>query len=108
MIGLIFQFASEHIEVNIKGNSVLFRTSQFMQFASIDGIRLNKAGVIKEFPDLKENKDWQDIARERFKDKIKKMKTEKEIADYIVKDLRKFGYTPLFKQKQGFRPEKIK
>jgi hypothetical protein len=25
---------------------------------TIDGLRLNKGGVIKEFPDLKDRKDW--------------------------------------------------
>jgi len=107
MIGLIFQFGTETIEVRIQRNNVFFRTSQFMNFVDIDGIKLNKVGVIKEFPDLKENKEWQKISRERFKEKIKKMETERERADYITQDLKKYGYKPLWEQQQGFRPKKL-
>jgi len=63
--------------------------------------------VIREFPELKGNDDWQKIARNRFKEKINKMKTEEEIAKYIVGDLTKYGYRPLYFQKQGHRPVKL-
>lgn len=108
MIGVVFQFGSEFVEVRVKDNGVYFRTSQFTNFATIDGIKLSKSGVIKEFPDLKDNDDWQNIARERFKGKIKQMKTEREKTDYIINDLKKFGYVPLYEQPQGFRPKKLK
>ncbi|HDK42725.1 MAG TPA: hypothetical protein ENG87_05055 [Candidatus Pacearchaeota archaeon] len=108
MIGIIFQFGTEIIEVKVQGVNVLFRASQFTNFADIDGIKLNKVGVLKEFPDLKDSKDWQIIARKRFKDKIKTMKTERERVDYIIEDLTKFGYKWLYKQRAGFRPEKNK
>ena len=108
MIDLIFQFGSDVVMVRIKDNNVFFRTSQFTNFGDIDGIKLNKIGVLKEFPDLKDKEDWQSIARERFKEKIKKMKTERQRVDYVVDDLQKFGYKWLYKQRQGFRPEKNK
>ncbi len=66
------------VEVRVQDNSVFFRTSQLSGFGSIDGIKLNKVGVLKEFPDLKDNEDWQKIARDRFKEKIKQRKTERE------------------------------
>lgn len=108
MIGVIFQFGSEIVEVRVKDNNVFFRTSNSQQFGDIDGIKLDKSGVIKEFPDLIDKEDWQKQARDRFKEKIKTMKDEKEQIKYVMEDLQKFGYVPLYIQKQGFRPVKIK
>lgn len=107
MIGIIFNFGTEVVEVRIKDKNIFFRTSQFQNFGDIDGIKLNKVGVLKEFPDLKDNEDWQSIARTRFKDKIKQMKTERERADYVINDLKKFGYKPLWEMVKGFRPKKL-
>jgi len=107
MIGVIFQFGSEVVEVRVKDNNVFFRTSNSQQFGDIDGIKLDKEGVLKEHPDLKDREDWKQEARKRFKTKIKKMKDEKEQVKYIIEDLSKYGYKPLFLQKQGFRPIKL-
>lgn len=107
MIGLIFQFGSEIVEVRIDKSMIYFRTSQFMNFSTIDGLKLNRSGVIKEFPDLANDENWKQIAIQRFKDKIKSMETEEQISNYILEDLKKFGYVPLYKQKQGYRREKI-
>ena len=107
MIGIVFNFGSDVVEVRIKDNNLFFRTSQFQNFGDIDGIKLNKVGVLKEFPDLKDNEDWQSIARNRFKDKIKTMKTEREQVEYVKEDLQKFGYTPMWEMVQGFRPRKL-
>ena len=107
MIGIIFQFGTETVEVRIKDSSVFFRTSQFQQFGDIGMIRLDKSGTLKEFPDLKDNPKWDKIARERFKQKMKDFKTEKERAEYLIKDLTKFGYKPLYLQKEGFRTIKL-
>ena len=107
MIGVIFEYAGEIIEVRIQETKVFFRTSKSPQFATIDGIKLDKSGVIKEFPDLKDNEDWQKEARERFKDKIEKMKTEEERVKYVIEDLTKFGYKARYIQKQGHRPVRV-
>lgn len=107
MIGVIFNFGTETVEVRIDSFNVFFRTSQFQRFADIDGIKLDKQGVIKEFPELKDREDWQEIGRKKFKEKINKMKNEEEVSKYIIKDLTKFGYQPLYFQKQGFRPVKL-
>jgi len=108
MIGLIFQFASELIEVRIDKSTIYFRTAYSGgAFATIDNIKLSYSGVIKEHPDLKDNKDWQKETIKRFKDKIKTMETEERTAAYIIEDLKKYGYKPLYKQKKGFRPIKL-
>jgi len=108
LIDLIFQFGSDVVMVRIKDNNIFFRTSQFARFGDIDGIKLKKVGVLKEFPDLKDKEDWQSIARTRFKDKIKQMKTERQRADYVIDDLKKYGYQPMYEQIKGFRTKKLK
>lgn len=108
MIDLIFSRADEIIFVRIKGNNITFRNSSSgMLESSIDGLRFIKTGVVKEFPDLKDNPEWDSISKARFKDKIKSMENEDDIADYILSDLKKHEYKPMWKQKQGFRREKI-
>lgn len=104
MIGIIFEFGGDTVEVRIDNSSCFFRTSQLQRFATIDGLKLDKVGVIKEFPDLKDNEDWRKIAIERFKNKMKKMNTEKERVEYVIKDLISFGYKPLYLQREGHRP----
>ena len=108
MIGIIFQFGTDVIEIRIKDSNVFFRNTNSTTFADIGGIKLDKSGVLKEFPDLRGKEDWRQQARDRFKKKIKELKTEEEQVKYIIKDLSKFGYKPMFMQKQGFRPVKIK
>lgn len=107
MIGVVFSFVNQTIEVRVVDKTVLFRSFPSTQFSDISGIKLDRPGVVKEFPDLINNPDWQKIARERFKDKIKKMDTEEQRIKYIIADLTKFGYKALYMQKQGFRPVKL-
>ena len=107
MIGVIFEFGTENVEVRVDGNNVFFRTTTSQNFADIDGIKLDKSGVMKEFPDLIGRDDWQSEARLRFKDKIHSYLTEEEKMKYIMADLIKYGYVPRYIQKQGFRPQKL-
>ena len=108
-VGLIFRLGPEIVEVRVEGSNIQFRNSQSNgMFTTIDGLQLNKTGVIKEFPDLKDKENWQSIARERFKEKVKSMETEMERANYIIEDLKKYGYKPLYIQRKGFRVEKLK
>jgi len=107
MIGIIFVLGSETIEVRIQNSNVYFRTAQLQQFVDIGGLKLDKAGVIKEFPDLKDNKEWKEEVIKRFKEKIKKMKTETERVKYVIEDLSKHGYVPKYIQRAGFRPVKL-
>ena len=106
-LGIIFQLASEVFEVRIDKGNVLFRTTSTNgAFGTIDNLQLNYVGVIKEFPDLKDSKEWRQEAIKRFKEKIKTM-NEIEASKYIIEDLIKFGYKPLYKQRDGFRVEAI-
>jgi len=108
MIGVIFQFASEHLEVRIDNDSVYFRTTGQQSWSTIEGLQLDYMGVTKEFPDLNGEPQWKNIAIQRFKDKINSFKTENEKVNYIIEDLAKHGYVAKFKQRSGFRPEKIR
>lgn len=109
MIGCLFQFANEFVEVRVDGNQLLFRTPQTgMLFATLNCIRFDKAGTILEFPDLKDNEDWNSIAMERLKSKLKTFETEDKKMEYVIDELSKKGYVPKFKQKAGFRMEVIK
>lgn len=104
MIGLIFYYDTDIIFIKVDGNNVEFSNSSYgALITSIEGLRLNKAGVIKEHPDLKNREDWREEAIKRFKEMLSSLKSEDAIAEYIIQDLRKYGYTPKWKQKQGFR-----
>lgn len=108
MIGVIFDFATGVVEVRIDGNNCLFRSQQsYNAFYPIDGLRLDKKGVIKEHPDLKDSNEWRQEAIKRFKEKLKTFDTEMDRINYIMEDLKKFGYKPLYIQKQGGRARKL-
>jgi hypothetical protein len=107
-IATIFQFMGEIVEVRLIDSICFFRTQQFGgQYSTIDGLKLDKKGVIKEHPDLIDKEDWREEAIKRFKDKIKQYKTQEEQMNYIQEDLKKYGYIPLYLQKTGFRPVKL-
>ena len=106
-VDVIFSYGSDLVFVRVDGTNCFFMTPQSNGFATIDNIKLDKKGVIKEFPELKDNQDWQKIARQKFKDKLKTMKNEKERISYVIEDLSKYGYVPKFLQRQGFRRVKL-
>jgi hypothetical protein len=104
----MFDFLNEKILVEVNGDKVFFSHQEFGNIKTeIDNLKLDKNGVIKEFPDLKDNINWKNIAIQRFKDKIKSLKNESERVNYIINDLKKFGYIPLYKQQKGFRIIKL-
>ena len=108
MIGVIFEYLNEKVEVRIDNSNCLFRTKQtYPSFIPIDSLRIDKKGVLKEFPDLKDKDDWRKQAIKRFKEKVKSFDTEKEQIKYIMEDLKKYGYKPLYIQKVGYRPVKV-
>ncbi len=107
MIGIIFQFANQMTEVRIDGNNIYFRDQKSGGFGTIECLQLNRTGVIKEFPDLKDNKNWKEEAIKRFKEKIKSLDTENQKMKYIVKDLQGHGYIPRYIQKPGHRVIKL-
>ena len=74
----------------------------------IEGLTFNIAGIIKEFPDLR-GQSIIDIKKQgisRFKKHISSLKNHKEIEEYLVGDLKKYGYNYLGKKRAGFRFEK--
>lgn len=91
MIEMIFQLLNELMCVKIIGERVLFGNTPQM-LVPIDNVALSKAGVLEEFPELKDNKDWKKEAIKRFKEHIRKLGSEEEIAIYIKNDLGKKGY----------------
>ena len=106
MIKGTLKLGGDLIEVIIKGNEVLFSDCSSGVITTIEGLKLDKSGVLNEFPDLKENKDWRKEATKRFKKHTRKFKTETKKIEYIKKELSKHGYEPLIKQRAGWRPEK--
>lgn len=107
MIDIIFSFGTEHIFVRVQNCDCFFRTQQSSVYATIDGLKLDRAGAIKEFPELKDDSDWKNKVINKFKEKMKQLTTEKERAEYLMSDLIKYGYKPLYIQKQGFRAVKL-
>lgn len=85
----------------------MFRDTSSGVTTTIHGLRLNKAGAIKEHPDLKDDKEWKKKTIERLKQHMKKFKTENQKINYIKNELTKHGYTAKFKQRAGFRAERF-
>ena len=108
MIGIMFEFGNEIVEVRVNGNNVLFRNDPLSGFVPIENIKLSREGAIKEFPDLEDNEDWRREALKRFNDKIKLIDSEIEVVNYIKEDLQKYGYKPIAIQREGFRVQKIR
>lgn len=109
MLDIIFYLGSDVILVRVKGKDVTFSSSQFgAKHTNIDGLKLDYRGVCREFPDLETATDWREQAIQRFKSKIALFNNEEEIAEYLINDLKKFGYIPKYKQKAGFRTQLIK
>jgi len=107
MIKGTFQIGGEQIEVIINGNSLMFNDISTNTISTIEGLKLSKVGVIKEFPDLKDNENWKKIAIERLKEHIKIFQSENNKLNYVKDELKKFGYESLFKQQAGWRPRKF-
>lgn len=108
MIDIIFHQGSEIIFVRVDNHNVSFATSQFPnKFGSIDGLRLDHEGTIKQFPDLKDHENWREEAIFRFKEHLKEFEKEEEVAEYVIKELKSKGFVPQQKLKHGHRPQKI-
>jgi len=107
MIKSTFRLGGEVAEIIINGNDLLFHDTSSQMTTTIEGLRLNKAGVIKEFSDLKDDAEWRKKAIKRLKEHIKTMENEMDKLDYVKVELKKFGWQPLFWQKAGWRPRKF-
>ena len=107
MIGVIFNFGTEIVEVSVSGKNVYFRTNPLGGYATIDKLKLSKAGAIRQFPDLKNKENWKELSIKRFKKKINNLQTEDERVKYLITDLEQHGYKAKAIQKTGFRPKRI-
>lgn len=107
MIEAIFLFGADIILIRINEHHVEFgNTSYGARLATIDGIKLSRSGVEKEFPDLLGREDWKQEAINRFKENIKSLKGEKTILKYIKEDLEKHGYVLKRWKQNGYREVK--
>jgi len=112
MILCTFQKGTEMSVIKIQGKNITFGQMKGANpiYTTIEGLKLNPATIIKEFPDL-EGEPIPKIKKEgvrRFKEHIKTMKSEFEIKDYVHQDLKKHGYKFIMWQKQGWRPIKVR
>ncbi len=108
MIKGTFKLGGDIMEVIIKGNELLFSDVSSGLITTVQGLKFSKSGVLKQFPDLKNEKEWKFIAIERLKKHMKALKTEEDKMEYVKEELKDFGYEPLYKQRGGFRPQKFK
>ena len=106
MIGIIFYYGIEVIMVTIRGRSVIF-TKDGVQ-ATIEGMKLSRSGVEREFPDLIGDPDWKSKAVQRFKEKLIECGSEEKIKDYLIEELKKYGYVAKYLQRGGHRVECLK
>ena len=95
------------VEIRVNSNNVLFRSGVQPIWTTIEGLYLSYDGVCKQFPDLEGQVNWKAQAIERFKDKIASYKTDEERIEYIIEDLKKYGYIPKHYQKGGHRIKRI-
>ncbi len=107
-IQVTFENGGERKIVRVIGNNVLFFDLSMNTMSTIEGLQFNKKGVEKEHPDLIGDKDWKQKAIQRFVDKIKSFKTEIETTKWLIEEIKKMGGVPLYQQRNGFRPEKIR
>lgn len=107
---VVFQKGSEVVITRIENKKITFSRvqGQYLKFSNIDGLKFSIAGILEEFPDLKEksNNEIRQIGIQRFKDHIASLKNDEEVKDYLIKDLRKHGYYKKYEIKKGHRPRK--
>lgn len=107
MIQARVQFGGDVFIMEVQGNSLIFLDLTSGIMSPIEGLRLNKGGVIKQFPDLENDPEWNKKAIDRFKEHLKAYETERAKILYVLEDLKRHGYTPLFIKEAGRRAEKI-
>ena len=107
MIGVRFLRGAEDISVVLNGIDVYIRDNNSFVSAPLSNLKFSYEGVIKEFPDLKDDSEWREKAINRFFEKLDSFKTEDERVNYIIQDLRNHNYIPISKQRAGFRTQKL-
>ena len=106
-IQMTLQYEGDNLAIIVEGNNFMVMDDSGT-VTTIEGLKLDYNGVMKEHPDLVDDPDWNKKAKERFKEYLKKFKTEMDKIKYSKDELTKWGYKALFYQKAGFRPSKFK
>lgn len=104
----LIEMGGEQYNLRVEGKNLFFIDLATKIFTTIDGMKLNKLGVIKEHPDLKDDPEWQMKAIQRLKAKLKSFNTEKEVMKYVINEMESFGWKGVYYTIDGFRPKKIK
>lgn len=105
---LTFQAGSGAVIARVLGKRLFF--IQYVNNSPVmfplEKINFPKEGMLKEFPDLegREYNEMKNIAVERIREHLGKMNTEKEVEEYIKKELEGIGCKLIMKSKPGFRP----
>lgn len=107
-IQITFSLGSERTIIRIIGDNILFIDPQTNMMSPIEGLQLNKQGVIIEHPDLKDDPEWKQKSIQRFTDKIKSLPSETERMKWIIEEMKVMGYKPLYSTQDRFRPQRIK
>ena len=102
-----FKKGSGLIAAKINGKSILFSDSQdnLTNYYSINHLKLSIDGMIKENPDLKglPPDTIREVSVLRFNKKLASMKGQKEVEEYVIKELKDSGYKLISKQTEGGR-----
>ena len=104
MIRAYFSLGEQIVEVSIAGNGLQFKDITNNNLIYPNFTYLN---VIKEFPDLKDDSEWQIKAGKRFIEFFLKIEGEMNRLTYIKDELQKQGYKPTYFQQQGFRARRF-
>lgn len=102
------------IEINMFAKDRITKITSFKDglptYTKLEGLKFSLAGIIKEFPDLKDKPigEMRKIALQRFKEHLETIETEKELIDYIQKELGKTGYKLHQIITPGHRPIRVK
>lgn len=105
MYDILFYFGQEIVIVRVNGKRIYFSyTGQEGTFSPMEKLKLNRDGVLKEYPDLINDEEWEKEAVKRFEKHLHTMPSELDIVEYVKKDLKKFGYIPKTQKRNGFRP----
>lgn len=107
MIDLFFRLGAETIIVRIDGSHIVFSRAGENKMAPIDGLKIDYGGVLRQFPELKDDPNWRNKAIVRFKQHIRGLIDENSRARYIIEDLKLHGYIPQAMQRTGFRPVRL-
>lgn len=112
MINLQFKRGTEIFLIKISNKNLCFATITNcipMWTQDVAGLQLSIAGILKEFPELKDlsNDEIKKEGIKRFKEKINSLPDEQTIMEYLVDDLKKYGYELKLWQRGGHRAKKI-